>query len=84
MKFLKHGYLLAATASLTLLASAPTFAGCAMYAAAPPNVVYVAPPRTTVYVAPGPRAVYVAPAPRPAIWVPGHWVGGIWVPGHWA
>jgi hypothetical protein len=75
MKLLKHGYLLAATASLTLLASAPTFAGCAMYAAPPPNVVYVAPPRT---------AVYVAPVPRPAIWVPGHWVGGIWVPAHWA
>jgi hypothetical protein len=35
-----------------------------------------------VYVAPGP--VYVAPPPRPAIWVPGHWVGGIWVPAHWA
>ena len=82
MKPLKPGYLLAVTASLALLASAPTFAGCATYVAAPPNVVYVAPPRTAVYVAR--RAVYVAPVPRSAIWVPGHWVGGIWVPAHWA
>jgi hypothetical protein len=79
---MKFSFRIATAASLAVLVSAPTFAGCTTYAAPVPTAVYVAPPPRTVYVSP--YAVYVAPPPRPAVWVPGHWVGSVWVPGHWA
>ncbi|WP_017776077.1 hypothetical protein [Paraburkholderia kururiensis] len=67
---------------------------------APPPVVYAAPAPVVTYVPPAPlvvapapaktaygvapTTVYVAPAVRPAVWIPGHWVGGVWIPPHWA
>lgn len=55
-----------------------------VYAAPAPVVTYVPPaPAKTAYGV-APTTVYVAPAVRPAVWVPGHWVGGVWIPPHWA
>jgi hypothetical protein len=64
-----------------------------VYAAPAPVVTYVPPAPLVVAPTPAPAktaygvapaAVYVAPAVRPAVWVPGHWVGGVWIPPHWA